>query len=129
MKKLLLVVLIAAIAFVLYRHYQTAQPEPPDLTKPQGAAKFFFDAAMAGDEAKVREISAEGRQETVLSYARNLRNAIPPEKRGYPFMWQKTVTETGEAMAYTGKIGNVLFFIGLRQEGEEYRVCRVLVGE
>lgn len=129
MKKLLLVVLIAAIAFVLYRNYQMSEPEPPDLTTPQGAAEFFFDAAMAADEAKIRQICADDREESLLRYARDLRGAIPPEKRGSSFMWQKTSTETGEDMAYTGKIGNVLFFIGLRQEGNEYRVCRVLIGE
>jgi len=128
MKKALLVVLIAVLAFLVYRNFRPTTPEGPDLSKPQGAAEFFFGAAMADDEVKLRRVCTDDNEPTLLQSARSLRDAIPPDQRSSSFRWQNTVTEMGEDQAYTGKIGTIIFMIGLRKVGDEYQVCRALVG-
>jgi hypothetical protein len=133
MKKLLLFILVVGGGiFIGYRFgligEGSSKPGPPDFTRAETAAEYFFKAAMDGNEAKIREVSVDANEETLLRAAANLRSAIPPEKRGSAFKWQNTLPEQGEDQAYTGKIGTTLFMIGLRSVGGEYRVCRLMAG-
>jgi hypothetical protein len=129
MKKVILVLLIAGVAYLVYQHLSAGpKPKVHDVTKAEGAAEFFFEAAMAGDEARLREICTDDNEETLLKLARDLQKAIPADQRNATFRWRLTVSKPGEDQAYTGKIGSVLFAVGLRQVGSEYQVCRILVG-
>jgi hypothetical protein len=133
MKKLLLFILVVGGGLLVAYQYgligeKASKAGPPDFSKPETAAEYFFKAAMNADEPKLRRVSVDAQEETLLRAANSLRGAIPADRRGASFRWQNTIPEEGEDQAYTGKVGTTLFNIGLQRVGGEYLVCRVIVG-
>jgi len=133
MKKLLLLILVAGGSFYVAYNFgfilgRSAKSGPPDFTRAETSAEYFLKAAMSDDEQKMRRISVDENEETLLQAAANLRRTVPPEKRGAAFRWQNTLAEQNEDQAYTGKIGQTIFVIGLRRVGNEYQVTRLTVG-
>jgi hypothetical protein len=98
------------------------QGEESTTGTPQGAAKLWLNAAMASDDARLRELSLDAFQDQAAGMAAQIREKIDP---GAQWLWGGSGQE-GADYNWTATAPGGVVFLKVRAVGaDEYRVAEV----
>ena len=94
---------------------------------PQAAAKGWFEAAMKGDEAAVRELTVDAAEEALLYHANRFRESFSDKD---VVQWSPTTAKKWENKAWLARIkGSVITFEMTKVDETHWLVADILTSD